>query len=550
MLHKANIKCSNDSSMSICHSCLQGKFFKLPFHSSNTKSVNPFHTIHNDLWGPSPSVSADGFRYYITFIDEFTRYCWLFHLVNKSDLCSVFVKFHQYVHTQFSCSIKILQTDGGGEYVSKQLQSFLHTKGIIHQKSCPYTPEQNDLAERKHRHLIETTITLLQHAKIPTGFWSYAVHTAAYLINRMPSVVLQNKSPYEVLFHTIPVVSHLRVFGCACYPLLQPCHAHKLQLKTIKCVFLGYASQYKGYTCYDVVCKCTYISRHVIFDELDFPYATLSACVKNYKHNTFNSPVISPVTDYVMPCSAITSNNVVVSFPLVDTTSQPHVDVSSSPVPPSPSVHTPSSSSASKFASAPLHSSPVASEFNSESSLEVNSSSADTFRPEAISVVLHIPDMNVHSMQTRSKSGILKKKAYSASVVSTSTVTVPSVTVSPESAASTEIEPSSYKIAMRFPVWVQAMYEEIEALRAQGTWTLESLPCHKNLVGCKWIFKIKRHANGSIARYKARLVSQGFSQEPGIDYGETFSLVVKPTTVRVVLALAAHFGWVLRQLDV
>ena len=437
----------------------------------------------------------------------------MFPLVNKSDLCFVFVKFHHYVTNQFSCSIKILQSDGGGEYVSKHLQSFLHTNGIIHQKSCPYTPEENGLAERKHRHLIETTITLLQHAKIPAGFWSYAVHTAAYLINRMPSVVLQNKSPYEVLFHTIPVVSHLRIFWCACYPLLQPYRAHKLQRKTTKCVFLGYASQYKGYICYDVACKRPYISRHVIFDELDFPYASLSAFVKSYKLNNFNSPVIHSV----MPCSAVTSNNVVVSFPLVETTSPPHVDVSSRPVPPSPSVHTPSSSSASKFASAPLHSSPVASEFNSESSLEVNSSSADTFRPEAISVVLHIPDMNVHSMQTRSKSGILKKKAYSASAGSVATVIVPSITVSSESVDSIEIEPSSYKIAMQFPVWMQAMNEEIEALRAQGTWTLESLPSHKNLVGCKWIFKIKQHADGSIARHKARLIAQGFSQEPGME---------------------------------
>ena len=94
------------------------------------------------------------------------------------------------------------------------------------------------------------------------------------------------------------------------------------------------------------------------------------------------------------------------------------------------------------------------------------------------------------------------------------------------------------------------MNEEIEALRAQGTWTLESLPSHKNLVDCKWIFKIKRHADGSIARHKARLVAQGFIQEPGIDYGKTFSPMVKPTTIRVVLALAAHFCWVLRQLDV
>ena len=94
------------------------------------------------------------------------------------------------------------------------------------------------------------------------------------------------------------------------------------------------------------------------------------------------------------------------------------------------------------------------------------------------------------------------------------------------------------------------MKEEVNALHAQRTWSLVSLPANMNLVGCKWIFKVKRHSDGFIARHKARLVAKGFSQEPRLDYGETFSLVVKPITVRLVLTLAAHFNWSLRQLDV
>ena len=278
----------------MCYSCLQGKFSKLPFQSSNHKSVIPFHTIHSDVWGPSPCVSIDGYKYYVTFIDEFSCYCWLFPLVNKSDLCAVFVKFYFYVQTQFSCSVKILHSDGGGEYVSTQLQKFLISKGIVHQKSCPYTPEQNGLAERKHRHLIETTITLLQHAKLPASFWTYAVHTSVYLINRMPSVVLLNKSPYEILFKTTPSVSHLRIFGCACFPLLRPYRLHKLQPKTIMCVFLGYASQNKCYLCYEIDSKRTYISRHVIFNEHVFPYVDLAIHISELFYNMiyFNRTIL------------------------------------------------------------------------------------------------------------------------------------------------------------------------------------------------------------------------------------------------------------------
>jgi hypothetical protein len=94
------------------------------------------------------------------------------------------------------------------------------------------------------------------------------------------------------------------------------------------------------------------------------------------------------------------------------------------------------------------------------------------------------------------------------------------------------------------------MQEEINALHAQGTWDLVPLPHAKNLVGCKWIYRIKKNADGSIARHKARFVAKGFSQEEGVDYNETFSPVVKPTTVQLALALATQFHWPLRQLDV
>ncbi|CAN6726648.1 unnamed protein product [Malus baccata var. baccata] len=112
------------------------------------------------------------------------------------------------------------------------------------------------------------------------------------------------------------------------------------------------------------------------------------------------------------------------------------------------------------------------------------------------------------------------------------------------------VDSATYRSALKALVWLNAMKEELDALHHQHTWSLVLLPPNKNLVGCKWVFKLKTNSDGSIARHKASLVAKGFNQEPGLDYGETFSPMVKPTTVRLVLALAAHFNWPLRQLDV
>jgi hypothetical protein len=111
-------------------------------------------------------------------------------------------------------------------------------------------------------------------------------------------------------------------------------------------------------------------------------------------------------------------------------------------------------------------------------------------------------------------------------------------------------EPKCYSQASRFAEWRNAMSNEFSALMHNATWTLvPPSPC-KNLVGCKWVFKIKRKSDGTIDRYKAQLITKGFHQQPGIDFGETYSPVVKPTTIRLVLSLAVTNNWPIRQLDV
>ena len=120
---------------------------------------------------------------------------------------------------QFSTSVKIIQSDGGGEFVNIVLQNYFAAHDIIHQHSCPETPEQNGLAERCHRHVVDTRLTLLAHASVPTKYWTTTFRTVVFLINQLPSSVLKHKSPHEIVFASSPSLDFLRVFGCACYPL-------------------------------------------------------------------------------------------------------------------------------------------------------------------------------------------------------------------------------------------------------------------------------------------------------------------------------------------
>jgi hypothetical protein len=156
---------SSEINKVVCSACQLGKGKKLPFHASIRVSTFPLQLIHTDIW-TSPILSHTGFKYYIVFIDDFSRFTWLYPLHQKSEAFPIFTQFKALVENQFSTSIKQLQFDGGGEYTSLQFQNFLTKHGIAFRKTCPYTSPQNGIAERKLRHILETGLTLLAHANL------------------------------------------------------------------------------------------------------------------------------------------------------------------------------------------------------------------------------------------------------------------------------------------------------------------------------------------------------------------------------------------------
>ncbi|KAJ0615408.1 putative RNA-directed DNA polymerase [Helianthus annuus] len=529
-----------------CNSCPMGKSSKMHLSSSNYKSSCVLDLVFCDVWGPAPVASFYGHRYFLLYVDHYTRYMWLFPLKQKSDVFTTFKQFHSMAERQFKTHLKAVQTDWGGEF--RNSASFFKTLGIIHRLSCPHTSEQNGFIERRHRHVVETGLTVLAQSGVPMRFWNFAFERAAYLISRMPSRTSSHISPLEQLFHHKPDLSFLRVFGCQCFPHLRPYNSHKMDFRSLPCIFLGYSSSHHGYQCLDPTTNRLYIARHVWFNEACFPFLQPRA---SSNPSPSPDPYFSSYPSHA-PLSTPSAQSSNPNTAQPEATSSP--DLQPATTPPSPI----SSPAIQPDTSPPESASTNQNQDNFEASQSASPSSTIPEPPplpqpplqytysrrhtQPISTTQSITDSPHPGAQTRSRPSNLRQNPkprtpYNASAFHTSTNSTPT-------------EPSTFAVANKNPHWRAAMTEEFKALMRNGTWTLVPPVPNANIVDCKWVYRLKRDEHGNIKRYKARLVAKGFNQQPGIDYHETFSPVVKSTTVRVVLSLAVSRKWPLRQLDV
>ena len=252
----------------VCAGCASGKHHREKFIKEQVwRASNPLELIHTDLCGPMQNDSVGGNRYFITFIDDYSRMCWVYFLRNKSGALNVFKKFKAFVELQSGHKLKKLRSDRGGEYTSKEFEEFCEKQGMERQLTVAYSPQQNGVAERRNRTICEMGRSMLIEKGMPVTFWAEAVNTAVYIQNRCYTTSVAEKTPFEAFTGRKPGVKHLKVFGCLCYTHIPASLRQKWDSKAGKGVFVGYGSCEKGYRIYDLKTEKIVLSRSVIFSE-------------------------------------------------------------------------------------------------------------------------------------------------------------------------------------------------------------------------------------------------------------------------------------------
>jgi len=488
-----------------CESCQLGKHHRVSYPSRvNNRVGQLFDLVHSDVWGPCPIVSKLGFKYFVSFVDDYSRVTWIYLLKSRSDVFPTFKIFLSEIQNQFKTNIKILRSDNAKEYLDTKFSNFLAQSGILHQSSCIYTPQQNGVAERKNRHLLDVARTLLFHRQVPKEFWGDAILTACYLINRIPSSVLQNKIPYTLMYPNTPLF-HLppKKFGSMCFVHNFSPHKNKLDPRSHKGIFLGYSRTQKGYRCF-----IPSLRRYV-----------LSADVTFFEHQSGHCSSVPPVPSDSYDYLTLRETVFQQVDSLADNSTGTDPQRLRGPLQVYTRRHAPAPVPLSTSTSGPASSTTVPLSENSDDRLIA-------LRKGKRTCTLH-PLSNFVSYSHLSSSF----KSFISSLDSYSV-------------------PKTVSEALSMPGWVQAMKDEMAALEHNETWDLVSIPPGKKVVGCKWVYTVKLNPDGTLARLKARLVAKGFSQVYGLDYLDTFSPVAKMTSVRLLISLATTHHWPLHQLDI
>ncbi|KAG7559183.1 Integrase catalytic core [Arabidopsis thaliana x Arabidopsis arenosa] len=487
----------------ICSSCLLGKQTRQSFPQETTyRATKKLELIHGDLCGPiSPSTSA-GNRYIFVLIDDFSRYMWTILLKEKGDAFKRFQNFKALVEQESGSRIQTFRTDRGGEFVSSEFNSFCEESGIKRHFTAPYTPQQNGVVERRNRTLMEMARSIMKHMKLPNYLWGEAIRHSTYILNRVSTRALKDKTPYEGFRGKRPTVEHIRVFGCIAYAKINKPHLKKLDDRSRMLVHLGIEPGSKAYRLFDPQMQKVVVSRDVIFDEAkgwNWEHKTATKDGDGSFHITFDT----------YGNNGLRENG--------ETTEKEQAETEHGL-----QNHDPIDND--------LSESDTETEDRAESNEEEESENVD---PSCVSP----------PVLRRTERQIIKPKYLEDYVL-----------MAEEEGEVLLLclndEPRSFHEAKEIKEWINACEDEINSIEKLKTWNLVDLPLGASPIGLKWVFKLKRNSDGSINKYKARLVAKGYVQQYGVDFEEVFAPVARIETIRLLIDLAASHGWEIHHLDV
>jgi hypothetical protein len=251
----------------VCNGCAQGKNIKNPFPKRDNKEEGVLELIHSDVCGPMPSTSISGYVYYVSFIDDYSCKTWMYLLKSKDEVFNKFKEFKALIENLSERKIKIHRSDNGGEYTSKEFVNFCRDVGIKRELTTPYNPQQNGVAERKNRTIMEAVKTMIHDQDLPMCLWAEAAMTTVYVQNRLSHSALGFKTLEEMSTGKKPEVSHLKIFGCPVFIHIPKEKRNKLKPSGKKGIFVGYCEVSKAFRIYIPGHRHVEISRDVTFDE-------------------------------------------------------------------------------------------------------------------------------------------------------------------------------------------------------------------------------------------------------------------------------------------
>ena len=506
-----------------CETCAISKSLHHKPNSMRTPNTKPFDLIHSDLSGKFSTKSIGGSRYFVSFIDDATRFKWVRFVKHKSQVPETIKEFFAYVSTQFNATIRRFRSDNGGEYIERELQTYFRKNGIIHEPSPPYTHESNGVAERFNRTVITTTRAMIEHQN-QLYLWAEAISTAVYTMNIVPHSTLPNKiTPFEALYQRKPAIQHLKPFGTTAYthiPIEARKPGTKLMHRAETGIFVGYGKSSK--------IRRIYIpERNVIVESRDVTF-------KPYQI-TESNPTIELMTEQDLSVQTQTTK-------------------------------ASSSAAGSRSNSIPSEDEPTnqsGENQQSEPGEKLNSSSRSLIasptngRKQTPRPPNHTPDSTTKPPVTTRSGRTVKateRSKHSANMTihndEEEDIIDAHAHVAQDFNDDIPITIKQAQRSMNWNHWEKAIESELQSHRENNTWAVvDHHEQIQNVIGSKWVFAIKHHSDGRIARYKARLVAQGFSQIPGVDFDQTYAPVARYDSLRLIMRLAATLRLDIHQMD-